>query len=261
VLPFVAVYAFSVKRRTTQAAILICGAFIVNVVILCNSRGATIGLLAMGAAAVAIAGRGRRLKLVAVAAAGLLTVVALADNDFLERQQTTVETKDGSSQGRLLAWAAGLRFIADYPMGTGGRGFHILSPKYIPEIVESHEGEERSVHNTYLQLAAEWGIQGLILWSGFIISTLLLLRRSRRSAANDSWYFYRFMAVEIALIGTLVAGIFTNRLYGESVYWMCALAFALHRMHATATTAEAAAAVPIDPRLLPVARTPAIGNV
>lgn len=234
VLPFVAVYFFSVKRRVTQAVILTCGAFIVNVIILCNSRGATVGFLVMVCAAIAVAGRGKRLKLLGVTAASVLTLLALADHRFLERQQTTVDANDGSSQGRLASWQAGLDLVRDHPLGTGGRGFHILSPQYIPEIVESHRGEERSVHNTYLQLAAEWGIQGFLLWSGFIATTLMLLRRSRKAAVDDAWYFYRFMAIELALVGTLVAGIFTNRLYGESVYWMCGLAFALYRMRASA---------------------------
>lgn len=240
VLPFIAVYAFTVKRRSLQAAIAVSGAFVVNVIILCNSRGATVGLIAMAGAAIALAGRGRRLKLIAVAAAAMLGVYALADHRFVQRQQTTVEAQDGSAQGRLEAWQAGLRFIADYPLGAGGRGFHILSPTYIPQIVEDHDGEERSVHNTYLQLAAEWGIPGFVAWSGFIFSSFVLMERSRRRAVGEPWFFYRFLAIELGLFGMLIAGIFTNRLYGESVYWMCALGYALQRMHVTATSAEPA---------------------
>jgi hypothetical protein len=239
VLPFVVVYAFSVKRRTMQALLVVCGGFIVNLLILCNSRGSTLSLLIMGCAAIVLAGKGRRKHLIAVALAGGVMLFALADNRFIARQQTTVEAQDGSAQGRLTAWKAGLRFMMDYPLGTGGRGFHILSPKYIPDIVAAHDGDERSVHDTYLQLAAEWGIQGLILWGGFMTSTLLLLERCRKSASQEPWYFYRFLAVELALIGSLIAGIFTNRLYGESVYWMCSLAFALHRMRETAKSVEA----------------------
>ncbi len=242
VLPFVAVYLLSVRNRKMQAVILVCGAFIVNVIVLCNSRGATLGILAMAGAAFALAGKGRRLKLLGVGAAGLIALLALADPEFLSRQQTTTEAQDGSSQGRLMSWKAGLELIRDHPLGTGGRGFHILSPQYIPEIVESHDGEERSVHNTYLQLGSEWGVPGLVTWGGFMMSTFLLLRRARQAAADSPWYFYRILAIQLALIGILVAGIFTNRLYGESVYWMCALAFAVHRMHMTAN-ADASAPV------------------
>lgn len=238
VLPFVAVYAFSVKRRWLQGLILVCGAFIVNVFILCNSRGATLGFLSMGAAAILLAGKGRRMKLIGIAAAGLVALLALADHRFLERQQTTTEAVDGSAQGRIRAWKAGLDFIADYPLGGGGRAFHIMSPKYIPETVERHAGEERSVHNTFLQLGAEWGVQGIILWTGFLVLTVYQSWKVRQRAQGEPWYYYRLLAVELGLIGTIVAGVFGQRLYGESVYWLCALVVSLKRMHATAHDPE-----------------------
>jgi hypothetical protein len=247
VLPFVAVYAFSAKRRVTQGLILLCGAFIVNVFILCNSRGATVGLLAAIGAAILIAGKGRRIKLIGVGMAGLLMLLYLADSRFISRQQTTVEHRDGASEDRMASWMAGIKLMRDFPLGGGGRAFHILSPRYIPEIVNEHRGEERSVHNTYIQAGDEWGIQGLFFWSAFIGSTFLLLRRSRKMSVGEPWYFYRFMAIELALVGTLVAGVFTSRLYGESVYWMCALAFSLHRMYVTARE-EKTAAVAVEAR-------------
>jgi putative inorganic carbon (hco3(-)) transporter len=242
VLPFVAVYAFSVKRRWLQGLIMVAGAFIVNVFILCNSRGATVALVAMLCAAILYAGKGRRIKLISVGVAAVLAFLLLADHRFIERQQTTVEHKDGASQDRLESWAAGLRLMRDHPLGGGGRAFHILSPKYIPDIVEKEKGEERSVHDTYLQLGCEWGFQGLFFWCAFIGSTLRLLWKSRRRAREDSWFFYRFLAIELALIGTLVGGVFTSRLYGESLYWMCALAFAMHRMYETALDQKTATA-------------------
>jgi hypothetical protein len=247
VLPFVAVYAFSVKRRWLQGLIALSGAFIVNMLILCNSRGSIVALLAMCGAAVLLVGKGRRWRLIAVGLCGVAMLGYLANDRFIQRQQTTVAAQDGSSQGRLEAWAAGLRFMRDHPLGTGGRGFHILSAEYIPDIVEDHNGEERSVHDTYLQLSAEWGVQGLITWGGFIATTLLMLRRSRKDTTNDEnpWFFYRFFATELALIGTLIAGVFTSRLYGESLYWMCSLAFVLRRMHATATSEEQPAIVEV----------------
>ena len=247
-LPFVAVYAFSVKRRWLQGLIVVCGAFIVNVFILCNSRGATLGLLAAGAAAIILAGKGKRLKLVGVAAAGLVALLALADNDFIMRQQTTANPQDGSAQGRLEAWHAGVRFIKDHPFGLGGRAFHILSPKYIPDIVEEHGDEERSVHNTFLQLGAEWGIQGIVLWCGFLGTTMYVSWRTRTRAKDQPWMYYRLLATELGLIGTLVAGVFGQRFYGESVYWLCALVVSLHRMQATAADPELADQ-PVAPEL------------
>jgi putative inorganic carbon (hco3(-)) transporter len=242
VLPFLAVYFLSIKRPLYRAGLVVAGGLIVNVFILCNSRGATLALLVMCCAAVVLVGKGRRIKLIGVAAGGLVCLLMLADGRFISRQQTTTHPTDGSSQGRLEAWAAGLKVIRDYPLGGGGRAFHILSPKYIPDIVDEHQGEERSVHNTYLQLGCEWGLQGVFLWSGIMGSTFLMLVKSCKKSRDNPWFFYRFFAVELALIGRLVAGVFTSALYGESLYWMVGLAFALYRMHATAEAQEFAPA-------------------
>jgi O-antigen ligase len=232
VIPFVAAYTLSVKRRWLQMLILGCGAFIVNCFILCNSRGATLALMGMVCAAIILVGKGRRVKLIGLALAGLVGLYSLSDSTFIERQQTTLKAKDGSAQSRFEFWAAGVAVIKDYPLGGGGRAFHILSPKYVPELVARAEGE-RSVHNTFLALGTEWGIQGMILWFGFIGSTFIILWKSRLRARDQPWYYYRFLAIELSLIGTMIYGMFGTRLYGEGVYWMCALAVSLQRMHAS----------------------------
>jgi O-antigen ligase len=124
--------------------------------------------------------------------------------------------------------------VRDHPLGAGGRAFHILSPRYVPEVIARNAAvEERSSHNTYVQLGTEWGVQGIVLWLAFIAATLVLLHRVRRITPQNDWYFYRSLAIEVGLIGTLTAAFFSNRLYGESIYWLCALAFALYRMQAT----------------------------
>jgi O-antigen ligase len=130
-------------------------------------------------------------------------------------------------------WAAGLRMINDHPIGGGGRTFHILSPRYIPEVLAATDSEERSPHNTYIQLATDWGLQGTALFSLFMFMSLRMLHQVRKRTPHNNWYFYRSLTVEVAIIGTMGAAFFSNRLYGESIYWMCSLAFALHRIQST----------------------------
>jgi hypothetical protein len=66
-----------------------------------------------------------------------------------------------------------------------------------------------------------------------MIATLWMLHRIRKRMPANTWYVYRSLTVETALIGTMAAGLFSSRGYGESIYWMCALAFALYRMQST----------------------------
>jgi hypothetical protein len=232
-LPFVALYALTKKRKINRATAVVAGAFIVNCFILCNSRGATLGLIVAGGWAIVLAGKGRRSKMLGIALAGGLFLLWLADPEFIQRQQTTANPKDNSAQSRLAMWRGGWEMVKDYPFGAGGRAFHILSPRYIPDVLQRTRAEERSSHNTYIQLATEWGIQGTVLYLIFMITTFRMLRQIRRRASGNDWYFYRSLAIQVALIGTWTAGVFSNRLYGESIYWLCALAFALHRIQST----------------------------
>ena len=244
VMPFAALYALTLRRRFPRVFAVIAAAFIVNVFILCNSRGATLGLVGGGIASIFLAGKGRRKKLIGVGLAGVVGLLLLADPDYITRQQTTVDPQDGSAQSRLAMWQAGYEMMQDYPLGAGGRAFHVLSPRYLPALVARQRVDERSSHNTYIQLGTDWGIQGIVLWCGFMAATLLLLHRIRRRAPDNQWYFYRALAIEVGLIGTLTAAFFSNRLYGESIYWLCALAVALHRIQSTELAGITAESVP-----------------
>jgi putative inorganic carbon (hco3(-)) transporter len=233
VIPFALLFVLVEKRRLQRLAYAGAAAFIINVFILCNSRGATVGMIVAGFASIVLAGKGRRKKLIGVAVFGALAVLYLADPEFIARQQTTANATDNSAQSRKAMWFGGIEMIKDYPFGGGGRTFHILSPRYIPEVLAETDSEERSPHNTFIQLATDWGIQGAILFFVFMFMTFRMLHQVRNRTPTDTWYVYRSLAIEVALVGTLSAGFFSSRLYGESIYWMCALAFALHRIQST----------------------------
>ncbi len=197
-----------------------------------------------GTAAIVLAGKGNRKRLIAAAVAGAIFLLILADPEFIERQQTTTSADDGAVRSRKVMWAAGIEVIKDYPFGGGGRTFHILSPRYIPEIVANSGAGERSPHNTYIQLTTDWGIQGAFIFFGFLLATIRILHKIRKRDPHNLWYFYRALAIEVALIGTMTAAFFSNRLLGESIYWMCGLAFALYRMQSTELEARAPVAAP-----------------
>lgn len=233
VIPFAVLYTLTEKGKSRKLVGAACTAFIVNVFILCNSRGATLGLIAGGVAALVFAGRGRRLKLIGTAIGGVLAVLILADPEFIMRQQTTANPRDGSAQSRLELWAAGLRMIQDYPLGAGGYGYHLLSAQYAPEVLAETDSDARSAHNTYIQMTAEWGLHGTLLFVCFILSTARMLHAVRRRARGNDWYHYRSLALEVGLVSILTAALFSNHVYTEAIVWLCALSFALYRIQAT----------------------------
>jgi hypothetical protein len=248
VLPFAVVYLLVAKDKRLRAIGLLSLPFVVNTLILCNSRGSMVGLGAALVASIFLVRSGNRLRMAGAAIGMALMVLLLADDPFLTRQQTTANyQEDSSSQQRLESVRGALRLVRDRPLGAGGRGFHLLSPIYIPDIVEAHGGDLRAPHNTWAMVASEWGILGLICYLGIYISAFVVLRRVKRAALfeADSFYYWRALAIQLALIAFLVASTFTDRLYAEAGYWMVSLSYALYRIRLSDVAEAARAPVPV----------------
>jgi O-antigen ligase len=235
-LPFLALF-FWQGNKWQRVLALVAAPFIVNMLILCNSRGATVGVAVALVAGLLLMNWRLRLRLALVALAAVPLVVSLVDQRFIERQLTLMQfmeegldgqelQNDGAANERVLSWKGGLRLIGDRPLGVGGGGYDLLSPVYAPEVVEAHEGELRAVHNTYLWAAADWGVAGLVALLGFIGSALLTLHRIRRRTASEVFKL-ESLTLEIALIAFLGAAVFINRMYAEILYWLVALAASL----------------------------------
>jgi putative inorganic carbon (HCO3(-)) transporter len=245
VIPFIAVYLLMHADKRIKALMFVGGPLVLNAFILCNSRGAFLGLVAAAGAAVLLVKSGHRLRMIGAAAIMGIALYALADPQFIKRQQQTDYANDGSAQGRLEAWSGSLRLIADHPFGTGGQGFYELSPQYAAELVD-RLGEKRDPHNTYVLVASEWGVLGLMVVLGYYGSVFKLLSEVKRRAEKGDLWYYRAVAIQVSLIGFLVAATFTDRLYAEAPFWMGAFAVALHRIQAykLASVTEPAAAQP-----------------
>ncbi len=219
---------FFYGNKWEKLAVIWATPWVLNAIILCNSRGAFLGIVAMAIMAYARAQKKIRKKMLVGMILGALLFVYLADERFWERMDTLKEGGEKSS-GRVETWKGALNLIKDHPLGVGGQGFVYLSPIYIPEVVAEHGGEQRSVHNSYLKVATNYGIQGFILYALFIYGTLRQLRhmRKRVGAENDLFYHTESTAIEIAIWGFLIAATFGARPYFETLFWYCAIANAL----------------------------------
>jgi hypothetical protein len=258
VLPFAIIYLLTEKDLRWRSVALLATPFIINTLILCNSRGAMVGMAAALVAAFYLVGSGRRLRMVGAGVATVAALLYMADAPFWERQQTTAEHTDNSSQERLITWQGGIHLVIDHPLGVGGRGFHQLSPKYIPDVVFAHGGDPRAPHNTYVMVASEWGVLGLICYLGLYASTFWMLRQVKKHARGDPdrFYYWRALAIQLGLVAYMACSMFTDRLYGEAGYWMIALAYSLYRMQATEQASELAA--PAEAAVSTIQRIPRV---
>jgi O-antigen ligase len=241
ILPFIMSVFFTGKRWEKWLCVVALP-FVLNTFILANSRGAFVALLVTGVLSILLTkGPIRQKTILAMLIAGVV-FYNLIDNRFIQRQQT-IQTyeEDNASIERIESWKGALNLIQDYPLGTGGGGYEALSPIYIPEIVEAHNGELRGVHNTFLAVASEWGIQGFVFFMGFLASTFWELWQIRKAAphtAAGERIRTDSLALTLGLIGVLTAGFFINRLYAEAIYWLTAFTAALRNIQAQVNTEE-----------------------
>jgi O-antigen ligase len=117
------------------------------------------------------------LMLVAVAAAGIFTLTAGADETSLRRYQVLIEdpTRDPAFQGRLYKWDTAIDEIDDRPTGHGLGSAGRVQQRYGRFLTIG----SINIDNQYLALAFQ---QGLLLTGVFLLGLLLVLfELARRS--------------------------------------------------------------------------------
>ena len=204
------------SARIRRAAAL-CVPVMLLIILLTQSRGAFIGLMVgFGPAVLA------RLRKRPSAAAPILVVICvvaalvpaaswhrLESISNLTDPQTNPQTvyeavAEGSAEQRLqilkTAWHI---FVSNPVLGVGIGCYNEANARYAPEL------GERDAHNTYLRLAAEMGLPGLLLWLGLVGSVLAQVRRRRASLEADIRTI-EVLWIERAIIGCLVAGFFAS---------------------------------------------------
>jgi O-antigen ligase len=108
----------------------------------------------------------------------------------------------GSARQRFDILKTGLHIAASYPvLGVGIGCYGEANLLYAPQL------GERDAHNTYVRVAAEMGLPGLLLWLGLVGSVLVRVRRRRALLEADDRTI-QVLWIERALIGYLVAAFF-----------------------------------------------------
>src|SRR5205814_4750763 len=89
-----------------------------------------------------------------------------------------------SEEGRREIWLRGLGYMADYPIsGIGINNFERAEGTISDKARLSFAGDPirwTSPHNSFLQVGAELGIPGLILWSSLVVGGIVGMTHLRR---------------------------------------------------------------------------------
>jgi O-antigen ligase len=227
---------------------LVAAPLVLNVLLLCNSRGAFLGLIGTGVALVLFArGQMRKRALQVLALGGVALFFLLGDPEILTRFVTTFvgsEQRDNSASTRLVFWEAGFELIKDYPLGAGGGVFKfVLGERYLGEIVGVDDAEARSLHNGYLTEATDWGIQGLLLKLSLFVLGIATAYRTCEKCRREGRMQDALLGlcVVTTAVGFLIHCFFGSFLNNEWGYWTLAL---LARYAALYNEAESVALAP-----------------
>jgi len=234
--------ATSGKRRWIALAAI---PFVMNAIILTQSRGAFIGVLAAGLAAWYLAPPGNRRILYAVAPLALLLFLRLANDQFWQCMDTIKvtgmeEIQEASAKSRIEVVKANWQMFEDHPMGVGYRGNLFLSPQYIAAEFLSVNTGLRAAHNTMMAVLVDAGLPGavlftvLIVWVGY---TLWQLKRLDKNGLSSSLAIYR-AAIGASLMGLLISGQFLNLFSAEVQIWMVALLASLKDLSFRSVTVQ-----------------------
>jgi putative inorganic carbon (hco3(-)) transporter len=224
------------------------------------------GLLALGALAIALALLQRRplLWTSGIAITGLLIFnFAPMPEGYLDRMNT-IQTYDQvgemSALGRLHFWRIALVMVEDNPLGVGLRNYDAAYDDY--DDSGGAFGSGRSVHNSHLQVLAEEGYLGFLLWLvmfAYAIATCLRIRFAATalqglSAENRTFYVSMATAFAASMFAFMVGGSFIASANNEVTWLTFGVTAALHRMYKAEALAlqparvETDRAVPVLPR-------------
>jgi O-antigen ligase len=216
-------------RLAAIGTAVVCAAAI----FLTGSRGGLVGL-AVALAAFLVVGaqwRGRFLVvalIVAGAAVGYYKYVASPD---VRAHVAGV----GNGAGRLDVWTVGWRMVEHNPVqGVGAGNFPVSSVHYLlqPGAIQESRlfiGTPKVAHNSYLEIWAELGLVGMLLFLLMLAFCLHSTLRAVRAFARqrDTQMEVIARALFVAIAGVLATDFFGSREYARELWLLLGLAPAL----------------------------------
>ena len=202
-----------------------------------GSRGGFIALLA----AVAFVNFGYRAIPLRwrVSATVLVAVVVLgaASDRYWAQMGTIMSDADYNhteETGRMQIWRRGVGYMLQFPVfGVGPNNFGAAEGTLSPFAERQQLGRGvkwNAAHNSYVQVGAELGIPGLLLFVGMIASAFVALRRSNRPGGRGHPGPELAQAFMAALTGFAVGACFLSLAYSEILFTLIALAVALQKV-------------------------------
>ena len=142
-----------------------------------------------------------------------------------------------SSQARLISWKCGIRMVEAHPLtGVGLHNFQAVvlqyqDPSWLTEM-NNYQPVTYIAHNTYIELASEAGLPGLLFFLVVLGTTFRSLEYDRRRAqvARHTHVANIALGLQAGLV-CFAVGIFFLSDWWERMFWLSIfLAICLHRL-------------------------------
>jgi O-antigen ligase len=206
-----------------------------------GSRGGFIALLAV-AAFIVLRYTGIPLRW-RVGAPAFVTLVVLvtASEQYWKQMGTILSDADYNrteESGRMQIWSRGVGYMLQYPIfGVGPNNFPAAEGMLSPFAQRQQFGAGvrwNAAHNSYIQIGAELGVPGLMMFVAIIASAFGALRVARRSddALAESQPHRRALAQALtaSMLGFVVGAFFLSLAYSEMLYALTALAAGMGKL-------------------------------
>ncbi len=244
-LPMIGGLLFLVKGMW-RVFLVFTTALSLNILMLCNSRGGFIGLItAAFTLPILTTGKVRRLAINSLLAGAVATLLLAGNPQIMSRFITTffadseargqAMLDEMNKESRLIFWGAATQMLIDHPLGSGGNGFK--AGKGNPYLAAAGVPDRfRSCHQGYLEEAMSWGIQGLLLRLGFLVSAgLAALKASRfRARIGDTNVSFAGVCILGGFSAMLVTSMFGDFLQMEWGFWLVITAVAYAKVYGEA---------------------------
>jgi probable O-glycosylation ligase (exosortase A-associated) len=188
-------------------------------ILLTQSRG---GIIALGVFAILVLAGRRRRPTVLLATATLATSLALiaptgvwTRMSGLSKATNTADLEavdpEGSAKDRFETWKVAVKIIGEQPtLGVGLGAYPLAHASYaVDEEFDPGVRGKRDTHSTVLNVLAETGAPGLLLFLALLLTTAWKAERIRRACrARLPHASTQLLYLELGLVTFLVAGIF-----------------------------------------------------
>lgn len=240
-IPFV-LYFYKIVPRYLRIILLIQFGLMLHIIIFTGSRTGYFGLI--GGTLFFLWQAQNRKRTLFIILFAILLIGPFVPEQYIKRAQTLTPEQEGGEQSgiflRQQIQRDALHIFLQNPLGVGVSAF--------PSVRKHVFGRSQDTHNLYLEIATNLGIEGFIIFTGFIFSLIRLLSKLKENIANqieqinkkllltevDSYPDYiashlydlqlmlaAIKSVYLLIITRLFLGIFGHDLY--EIYWWFAL--------------------------------------